>query len=211
MDRICPSCGAGSSRKEFVGEFCSECYAKRNEPSWLPKKIVIAYCKRCGRIKFAGWSEPSAEVMEKIARQQLVGHKRDVDVKNSGDVIEVAIIRSVEGKEARLAKKIPVERTESLCDACYRKASGYFEAVVQLRGERRNVEALARKIGKIVSRNSFVSKTEESAQGVDIYVGSRASAADALGELHLAFTQSMKIAGVRDGRRIYRATYCVRV
>ena len=56
-----------------------------------------------------------------------------------------------------------------------------------------------------------MSKYKELDEGIDIYVGSKKEASAALSILKRRPTISDTLYGVKDGRRVYRRTYCVRV
>jgi NMD protein affecting ribosome stability and mRNA decay len=98
---------------------------------------------------------------------------------------------------------------KSICDDCSKASSGYYEAIIQVRGK--NVQRWAEKIMRELKSRTFVSKYMKLDEGIDIYVGSRKEAAETLAILKRKPTISDKLYGVKDGRRVYRRTYCVRV
>jgi NMD protein affecting ribosome stability and mRNA decay len=62
-----------------------------------------------------------------------------------------------------------------------------------------------------LTKRTFVSKYVELPEGVDMYAGSKKAVAEVLGVLDLKPKISDKLYGVKDGRRVYRRTYCMRV
>lgn len=98
-----------------------------------------------------------------------------------------------------------------LCVDCSRRSGGYFEAIIQLRGSAENTAKARDELVERMERGSFVSKVEQLREGVDIYAGSRKEALAALREMRLKHTSAAKLFGVKDGRRVYRFTYCVRL
>lgn len=98
---------------------------------------------------------------------------------------------------------------KSICEDCSRETSGYYEAIVQIRGSR--ARKFSEKILKELKRKTFVSKYIEAREGIDMHVGSKKAVAEVMGELNLKPKISDKLYGVKDGRRVYRRTYCMRV
>jgi nonsense-mediated mRNA decay protein 3 len=116
--------------------------------------------------------------------------------------------KRVEGKEEAF---IPVEK--GLCPECELRASGYYEAIFQVRGENREkMEKTAQRLSRLVEKRSFVSKVVSLKEGIDLFVGNRKEAMEIASHLGLETTVSNKLAGKRkDGKSLFRTTVCVRV
>jgi nonsense-mediated mRNA decay protein 3 len=112
------------------------------------------------------------------------------------------------------------------CDRCSRISGGYFEGVVQVRAEGRPLsprerETAARIAGEVEerlqeggARLSFISRMTEE-EGLDIIVGENAMgeeiAREITGALGGRYRVHPKLAGEKDGKRVYRITYSVRL
>jgi len=246
MEKICPSCGARSSSKNFLGAFCIDCLSKKIEIS-LPSKFEFQKCKRCGKINLGDWREATN------SRQAAKGpfFATNLSQRTNGPFARSANRRAKNWSESELTHKIlksakgsfenaraeftadglcvltfivkkdssfietkrvvPIEFLPAICTDCTRSSGGYYEAIIQIRGDEERVKKFQEKFLRDISRASFVSKIEEMKEGADIYVGSKAAAAELLRSYRKKPTRSAKLFGMKDGKRIYRTTYCVRV
>lgn len=209
MERICPKCGALSGSKKFFGDFCEDCYLERIRLEF-PERIDIPICKMCGRVRVSKWEELNKAVLENIVKKNVIGKYDSFHVSQlGGSHYEVVFLIHSGSDYFEVKKKFSLNLNKSFCDDCSRKTSGYYEAIIQVRGG--NAQRWAEKITRELKRKTFVSKYKELSEGIDIYVGSRKEAAKALAALKRKPTISDKLYGVKDGRRVYRRTYCVRV
>jgi len=207
MEKICPKCGALSSSKKFIGEFCEDCYFKTIEIP-LPSRIELPVCKFCGKVKLKKWEEMGSEVIGLLVRKYAgKGYDSFHIQKLSDDVYEASFNIKKDSNYFQIKKKFSIQKINSVCEECYKKKSGYYEAIVQIRGKRAGV--FSSRILREIRRRTFVSRCVESKEGVDLYVGSKKAVAEALAHLNLKPKISDKLFGVKDGRRIYRRTYCV--
>ena len=211
-DKICPTCGALSSEKEFVGFFCIDCFAER-ENIKVPKKIVIHECKECKRLKITKWKGSIRELEEDIA--SLCKGKYDkIDV-NFGEDLKDCIIIMHFGKGKRKII-LPVEIKRTLCQECSRKIRGYYEAIIQLRYkdkkdkiEKEKTKSLAEKIIKEIEKKTFIALIKKFDYGIDIYIGSTPATYHVLKNLELKYRTSRKLWGEKKGKRLYRITFLI--
>ncbi|MFQ5406684.1 MAG: NMD3-related protein, partial [Candidatus Micrarchaeia archaeon] len=118
----------------------------------------------------------------------------------------------INGKEIEKKTQVVLLLKKSSCSACLRKSSGYFEAIIQLRGNSLKVARARQDLQKAVKRfKSFINKTDEKKEGIDLFIESRQAAHEALGCLKLKYATSRKQSGMREGKKLYRTTYCVRL
>jgi nonsense-mediated mRNA decay protein 3 len=112
------------------------------------------------------------------------------------------------------------------CDRCSRISGGYFEGVVQVRAEGRPLSPHEREVAARIAsevegrlqeggaRLSFISRMTEE-EGLDIVVGENAMGEEITREITGAlggrYTVHPKLSGEKDGRRVYRITYSVRL
>jgi NMD protein affecting ribosome stability and mRNA decay len=75
----------------------------------------------------------------------------------------------------------------------------------------KRVERMERLLIRSIESRSFIPKIEELREGIDIYCGSRNEAIAALNTQSLGFLRTEKLAGEKNGRRLYRTTLLVRL
>lgn len=212
MDKICPRCGAKSGEKKFVENFCIDCFKTYIDVD-TPAAVEIPLCRTCGRVKLSGgWSDKNDESIGKFVLKHCDAKYEEAKTKIADDgACEVSFKITAQGATIEVDEKIGIKYTSTLCDKCTRQTSGYFEAIIQLRGSEEKVSRMRDKLEKAMDRDSFISKVKESDRGVDLYVGSKQVAAEAISAFKLKPKISNKLHGVRDGQRIYRTTFSIRV
>jgi len=175
-------CICGKITEELIDSRCYACYLKENPPD-VPEKIEVRVCKTCNRLYYRGKWEHISDSMPEVLAQGAVDffYKKGFEVE-SFDILE---FYENEGKilsKVKIKGKVnvvPFEREEEIivkakfeqCIDCSRKAGGYYEAILQIRGSYDKDE-----IYDIIEKNlqnSFISKTKELKEGVDFYMGSQ--------------------------------------
>ncbi|MCX8200100.1 MAG: 60S ribosomal export protein NMD3 [Candidatus Micrarchaeota archaeon] len=200
MSRQCPKCGVSEGEKDFIGSFCIDCYLSMNMPT-LPSKVTIYRCRECGSERYTSWSVPVEEAISHELKSRSFGVP-EVWIDDAHVVVKFEKV----GMEFR----IPLKVKESLCNVCAQKSAGYYEAIIQLRGKYAHDRAFAEKLISELERITFIPKTEELKEGLDIYVGSKTATATILSALGFKLITSNKLYGVKHGRRVYRTTFLVR-
>jgi nonsense-mediated mRNA decay protein 3 len=209
MERVCPKCGALSGSKKFFGDFCEDCYLSMINLE-LPMRIEVLFCKICGKVRVSKWDELNKTTLENIVKKNAKGSYDSFSVKPlGGNQYEVVFLVSKGSNYFEVKRKFSLKMDNSICDDCSRATSGYYEAIIQVRGK--NAKRWSEKILRELKGRTFVSKYRELDEGIDIYIGSRKEAAEVLSILKRKPTISDKLYGVKDGRRVYRRTYCIRV
>jgi nonsense-mediated mRNA decay protein 3 len=204
---ICPRCGKTSEEKGFVEAFCIDCYEFNIR---LPKGLKVGLCKRCNRMNLQGeWQQLNRrKISEYVAgkcKGDFTGADCDIDTGICSFTFEKA------GKTATVQREVDLEKQVTMCPDCSRSSGGYFEAIIQLRGEHVRVEELAGRLDKRLGKKTFVSKIEEMHGGLDLYVGNSKAAFSVLHELGFKPAVARKLFGRRDGKRLYRMSYAIRV
>ncbi|VVB66627.1 NMD3 family protein [Candidatus Gugararchaeum adminiculabundum] len=211
MKKICPKCGASSENTDFFGSFCSSCYLKKTDLKF-PKKFLLETCKLCGRMLIlSAWADYDEEKIHQLVASRCKGPFESVGVFLGEDSVKLTFNFKKGGSELSVKKALPLERKVTTCPNCSRKSGGYFEAIIQLRGNRNRFPSMQEKLKRILEKSTFISKIEELPEGIDLYVGGREDAKKALGLLGLKPSSSNTLAGERQGQRLYRTTYCVRL
>lgn len=208
----CPVCNRSSNDVEFYGEFCRFCMEDRLKRK-IPHNIEINFCKRCGKIKVKGaFVKPNGKRLESVISSAIKGY--EINLINYADTSARIEAAEKEGDlVARAEKEIALSYKKTLCEVCYKRASSYYEAVMQLRGSPDRIERFTKKIkAYLESRGAFVARAEEVDNGSDVYVSSKRLAGEFIADNRLAAKISYTLYGLdKRGRRVYRHTYSVRL
>lgn len=205
---ICPRCGAKEGSKPFVGPFCMDCCHFRLE---VPEGLQVSRCKRCGRMKMRGEWVPFSE--RRIA-EYVKGKFRGEFTSAEFFPEERKAVFTIEkdGKTITIEKRVGLEARVEMCPDCSRRAGGYFEAIIQLRGNPARIAKYARIFGeRLEGKGTFVSKVLEGKDGVDLYAGSTKAVLSLIKELGLTHGISTTLAGQKQGKRLYRSTFSIRL
>lgn len=203
---ICPKCGRTEKETKFLEAFCIDCYPFSFR---IPDSVEIETCKRCGRLRIRGeWAEFNKAEMEDYIASKCKGEfesvkydseeQKAVFTVKKGDV-SISVPRSIE-----YIKKI------TICPDCSRRAGGYFEATIQLRGSEEKIAKYSKMLIHLLKSKTFITKVEEKDSGIDILVGSTKAVFEACGEIGLRTVITRKLMGRREGKRYYRATFLIR-
>ena len=236
QENFCPKCG-GPTENEGI---CNTCLAESIEWIVAEPRVVCAYCPTCGSVKQGNtWSDTTRErqvLAEELALGALSVHHDVQDLHLTVESHEPSPNRTkciihAEGtlygvpKTARLEVLIAWKKEQ--CDRCNRLSGNYYEGVIQVRAtdrtpdihERARVEAIATNIEESLleagDRLSFVSRIDDTRDGVDIVISSHhigdMITKQVTTELGGKTTRHPKLFGERDGKKLYRITYLVRL
>jgi nonsense-mediated mRNA decay protein 3 len=210
MPKYCPICNRSSDEYEFFGAFCEIC-SKEKLSKKIPNEVEITRCNRCKRIKLAGSfvEENKLSIAEEI-KKSIKNIAVKVNDYNPAGVASITVTEVIDGKELKLDKTLSIKYVDTLCQQCARKAGGYYEAVLQLRGDASKIPRLERSIASFFESNDeFISKEIEVANGIDIYVSSKKLVSAMLSSMRLKAKTSYTLYSVKNGKKIYRNTYAI--
>ncbi len=227
LNLFCPSCGA--TDRLFVKGRCIQCFLKEYKVLQLPEKIELHRCKQCGKISLSG----KMQNFDLAVLKQFIGKK--TKIKELNDAVLIIDLKKLSETtyEANVTAKGLIENTPVLaeykttisflamqCDACMKLKGNYFEATVQLRGERaaaafNRLRQLLASLQKKDSLAAIVSVAEKK-NSIDALVGSKKAAALAVKQLEKEFKtdamKTFKLIGVdKTGKQKKRATFALRV
>ena len=201
MVRYCPTCGKPDTENEFSGEMCMDCLLGRLGP--LPV-IRVAICQKCKAVIDKGNKRKELDIAGEATRL-LKLKSADPEYSESFNSVEY------DTRYGRVSRPLTLLLEKRLCADCSRSNSQYFEAIIQLRGGDGKIERMANILLNRLHEKSFVPKIEELKEGLDIYCGSRNEAIAALNSQKLGFLRTEKLAGEKNGKRLYRTTLLVRL
>ena len=167
--------------------------------------VQVTICSKCGEVLDKGRKKKETTVQEEATR--LLKLKGTSPI-YSEDMASV----EYDTPSGRITRELLVLIRKEQCVVCARSNSQYFEAIIQIRGDDRlKVERMVDILTKRVESRSFIPKIDELKEGIDIYCGSRNEAIAALNAQKLGFVRTEKLAGEKNGKRLYRTTLLVRL
>lgn len=217
--KVCPKCGRTEEDVPFIGYFCRDCYLEDHPLVHVPEKLEMPYCVMCERIYVGRWTEFSLDAVRDWLRKRI---RADVDHPHisfsfpevdEDRIAFVYIVRgTVEGTSVEIPGEGEIKLKKTLCPRCARESGGYYEAVIQIRGEDvyDHAEEIARMIVREKGEYNFVSKIIERKEGIDLYVGSRKIADKVAKKIERRYgikpVRSYTLVTEKDGKRLYRLT-----
>lgn len=204
----CPRCGAAEGTKRFVGPFCIDCYQFNIK---VPDKVELQQCKRCQALLLRGrWIEYSERKIKDYVESKFKGEFTGSEFLQHENKAKFTIER--DGATVVIDKEIPFKLNNDICPECNKKAGGYFEAIIQLRGNDDRIIKYTKIFEeRLEESGTFITKILDLKEGRDIYVGSTKATLSILKELGLTHTISSKLAGQKQGKRLYRTSFAIRL
>lgn len=230
---FCVECG---KEGEVYDNLCKDCFLKKQKLVEVPQYLDATVCSNCGAIQLAnGWVfSPMDKAIEDILGNKIkvsdkvesiqIAHRRTYeDERNISLHISCELrIEDFETK-ADLESKLRIKR--GLCPTCSKQRGRYYEGILQVRAEGRDLskeelEQVSEVVRTVLAKPSklagpFLSKEERVRGGLDFYVSSnslaRILAKEVQSNLGGKVSSSPKIYGKKGGKQVYRVTYLVRL
>lgn len=207
MSIICPKCGRDSDSVPFIDAFCVDDYPVKVE---CPRKLEVLTCKSCGMMFLKGeWMPSNPNKIAAYLVSKCKGDFADATYDIDRQIMTFLIVKGE--SKIKIERPVILEKTTTTCPRCSRISGGYFEAIIQLRGDPKKVERTAASIMKKLPGKTFISKTEEKDGGIDIYAGSSKAVIQLMGEMGIRTLISKKLVGRDEGKQLYRTTFLMRL
>lgn len=232
---FCVECG--KEEKIYKNGVCLCCYLKQTQFTKGPMVIDIFLCPRCDSYKYKNtWLlEPFSDVLKRHVRDafhinpELQHPQIETECKEQGRIFSciVSITGSVGNQTVKEQHSLTVRIKRVTCDICSRAAGGYYEAILQIRSDKRtfskpelitlreSVEHLVRQQQDSGKRGLFITDYEEKREGLDFFLSEKSTAfaiAKKIQEQYGGeFKQSASTAGMKDSRQLFRMTYLIRI
>ena len=230
---FCVECGAEGPVYQGV---CASCFAKKHPLVEPPANLDVPRCQQCGAFHFrTGWSRVDLDAaIPQLLREKMhalppfehatfTHHAREEDANNY--FLTVTAFGRFEDLRQTQDFHVRLRIKPSVCDTCAKQAGRYFEGILQVRAEDRDLTpAEMRAVRTLVlsrverdrdASGDFISRTDEIHGGLDFYVSRNALGTRLAREIMDAFggtvTASPKLFGQREGKEIYRVTTLVRL
>jgi nonsense-mediated mRNA decay protein 3 len=225
--RRCASCGS-----ETEWDVCGKCYMKKHSIIQLDDIIKLKTCPKCGFYQIQGrWRNICFdEALNSELERSLHVHEdfmvEEIELAPlGGSSYSITLYGTFRDAPTEINKSFEVRIAKETCYKCSRISGGYYESILQLRADGRDLEELevqeAKRIVEAVLQKevenpkAFVSKIVEKRASLDIYFGDRNLGRKisrmVAKELGGSISESKKIAGRKDGVDFYRFTYSVRL
>ncbi|UCE91993.1 MAG: hypothetical protein JSV90_02310 [Methanobacteriota archaeon] len=232
---FCVECG---NEGPLIGPLCPDCYSKKHVKATLPEFIDVTVCAHCSSFLIGErWVEMNSikDAAEHMLRASLATPEglevTGVDVKldeMDDRTFRAAVSADLAAGEHRFRRELSatVRVKQASCNECSKQKGSYFEAIIQVRGDGRaldavGVEEIQRQVVARVAairtgaREVFISRTERVKGGLDFYLSTIQSArivARELQELYTAeYGESPSLWGRRGGQEVHRVTFLVRL
>jgi len=229
---FCVECGAEGPTYQGL---CARCFPKRHPVLRPPDLLDLERCTSCGSFRVgSGWSKVDRElaltallreavpVLPPWERVSFTQVAREEDPNNLA--LTVKALGRFEDLQSVQDFRVRVRIKPSLCDTCQKQRSRYYEGVLQVRGDGRELTPaevravrtfVTARVDRAGDTDSFVSRIEEVHGGLDFYVSANALGKALARDLSESYggtvSSSPKLYGQKQGREVYRVTSLVRL
>ena len=199
--KFCFICG--KKTEKLINGYCEECYNKKFKLLEVPKELTVIKCSKCGKIKQKNaWKDIEIEDIIKN-NVKILGKKVKIKINENKVFAKGYLTNSKSIKEESYEIKIKV--IKKLCLNCLKKLSGYYEAVIQLRGNLS--KEVLNLIDKEIDGKSFY-KVENLKEGLNLYIGNK-NIANKIAEnikkkYGFKFKKSFKLFTRKEGKDVYK-------
>jgi len=229
---FCVECGAEGPTYQGL---CARDFLKKHPVVAPPDVLDLDRCTSCGSFRLAsGWSKIDRELalagllrenIRKLPPWERVTFThvaREEDANNLS--LTVKALGRFEALQSVQDFRVRVRIKPTLCDSCQKQRSRYFEGVLQVRGDGRELTpqeirgvrtfVLAR-VDRSGDTGAFISRIEDVHGGLDFYLSTNALGKTLAREVSESFggsvSSSPKLFGQKEGREVYRVTSLVRL
>lgn len=219
---------------------CADCFAKRTSLLRVEGRPIVVICPTCGaRQAGSMWERRGAstlltpeDLMPLLVVHPEVGVRRVKWTEGGKNALlrelEASAEVSIRGQLRTETVKFEVKIEHHTCTECSRRSGHFFTAVIQLRGPEDGTSETARQLRARLddqwdllmpqARGSWkeaISWKEEKPEGWDFYMTDTLAARSLvrLGKDRLggALKESATLWGRKNGRDVYRVTFCLRL
>lgn len=199
----------GKETETLKEGYCEECFFEKHIERSLPNKTEFVVCSKCKKVKIGNkWTEKPFDQF--IIDRFNLG---EAEIKQKDPKRIEIIYKTSIGKEIKHI--MVVHQNRLMCPVCSRMSGGYYEAIIQIRGN--NVESLLKKVDAEIRKSpnpKAFYRLERTRGGVDLYVGSKAVAKSAAENIRkryeLETKKSFTVVTKKEGRGVNRTTILIK-
>ncbi|WNY25121.1 60S ribosomal export protein NMD3 [Methanolapillus millepedarum] len=234
---ICPECGKETDG--LVKNVCRDCFSQKFNLFELPLVLHARVCPQCGAHYYKSkWCdfENIEEIITLTAQENMLFHEDAQNVSigmhphpRSPYIYDVLVDMEADVEGIKLYKdaKTEIRIKREACDMCSRRAGGYFEGIIQVRaGNRTPTKEEVHQCLQIINdtmihqlkkgdKLAFVTDSMTFKDGADIFIGStnagRHVCKRIIELMGGSVSESYTLAGVKDGKEIFRTTFAMRL
>ncbi|TFH01119.1 MAG: hypothetical protein E4H14_18915, partial [Candidatus Thorarchaeota archaeon] len=239
----CYLCG----KEAVVDGLCNKCYDEQHPLIEVSTPIPLIACKKCGSVKVpGGWNkiyignmtaeELTEAQMDIILEQEIKLFYKELTLSieevNKLDRVTHLIVTATGTSHESIPphdEEYPVEIRfrYGTCDTCGMMSGGYYEAILQMRADGREIsDAKKRELTERVTEmtvaryksddKAFISLVDDNKFGIDYYIGSENLAKDLADDFEGRYIaerkENFKLVGEdKTGKKKYRVTILVRL
>lgn len=191
---FCLECGRED--EETFNGLCRACFTAQNPLVTIPTELEVEICAHCNSIhtgdKWKESNQSEEDIIAKTVAEHSIPDKNAKDVElaleitsKKGSVLEILVTATgyVLGEIVEKEFNIKVKINRTVCPECSKYASGYYEAVLQLRADGRPLEVaeiekadeiIRNQLEKLSGKNrmAYLSERTVLKEGIDYYIGS---------------------------------------
>jgi len=232
---FCVECGKeGPIHKNGV---CEQCYIQSTQFTKGPNIIDIFVCPKCSAYKYKNiwYQEAFQEALQRHLRnhfkisQELSKTTITPTCTESKKIMLCTITVSgyIGNTQVSEHHDIQLRLKHTVCDVCSKKYGGYYEAILQIRSEKRKLsehqtQAIHSSVEYFVvaqqkkgNRAFFITDIAEEHGGLDFYLSEKGTAYSLVKKLQEEhggeIKKSSKNIGMKDSKQVYRMTYLLRL
>jgi len=232
---FCVECG--KEGKIFKNGECIECYVKNKSFTKGPEVIDIYKCSKCWSYKYKNsWlNESFKEILNRYIKDnfKISNELKKINITTECDkednIISCKVIISGFIDDHKILEEhfLKVRVKKIVCNICSKQFGGYYEAILQIRIDKRKsfknelnkiklfVENLVENLVEKGNRGLFITDIAEEHSGIDFYLSEKGPAYTIAKKIQERYggeiKQSSKNIGMKDSKQIYRMTYLVRL
>ena len=195
---FCPECGA--TDVEMVDGICKNCFLKKFQLMKIPENITVTVCSHCNAILYEGRRKdeylPEEEIIYRALERNIeisdLAENEEIELEIDqmrGTIAEcyVEAVADVLGEQVVETHTPNVKIKHSVCPDCSKRNAGYYEAVIQLRADNRELRKeeiehaetiINRTLDKLFNKDklAYIPQVAKLKEGNDYYIGSFKSA-----------------------------------
>ena len=184
----------------MIDGICKNCFLKKFQLMEIPENITVTICKHCNaKLEEGKWKDeyiPEEEIIYRALERNItlseMAENEEIELEIDqmrGTIAEcyVEAIATVLGEEVVETHTPNVKINYSVCPDCSKRNAGYYEAVIQLRADDRELEneeiekseeIIARTLDKQFKKDklAYIPQVAKLKEGNDYYIGSLKSA-----------------------------------
>jgi len=206
--KVCPKCGRTSDKIKFIGSLCIKCY---NPDVKVPTIIKVTIGKQTNKILFKNkWIPNTENNLNKLISSHIKADFEDIKYNKANETLTIYI--KVEGEIIPVNKHVTLRFRKILEPHIAKIRGGYYEGIIQVRGKKAKLKWWAGKIATHLKRHGIsITKQEKLKEGIDLYISDKKKIPKLMHKLNLKFLRTKTLYGLKQGRRVYRDTFLIRI